>query len=42
MYMTDDNKVMINKYAYESLMSSFSAMHCDYYVMKPNEPVIRY
>lgn len=39
MYMTDDNKVMINKYAYESLMSSFSAMHCDYYVMKPNEPV---
>lgn len=33
MYMDDDEVVHVNKYAFESLMSSFSAMHCDYYVL---------
>lgn len=35
----DGNTVFVNEYAYSSLMSSFSAMHCDYYVLNKNKEI---
>lgn len=32
----ENSEVKINQYAYSSLMSSFSALHCDYYVLNKN------
>lgn len=38
-YVDDDRSIKYNQYAYSSLMSSYSAMHCDYYVLNKNHDI---